>query len=182
MTIEIEELCRGGGGLNPNDIILLIVRKFKRIERKSIQDVFHIVSKALKLDIQNIKFVQEFRRPHCSYLEYLIDISCSLGFLREDVERDKDLRICFYELTIDGEIICREIIKKDKRYLEIEKFIELLPQSKRVLTKISQALFIKEGNLCVDGWGITEDDVRTAIRTLAGLMKLSGCGGYEDCC
>jgi hypothetical protein len=70
----------------PTDIILIIVRMCGRVERRSINDIFYIVYETLKLNIPNIKFVKEFRRPYSLYIEYLVDLLCSSHFLKEEVE------------------------------------------------------------------------------------------------
>jgi hypothetical protein len=38
-----------GGVIKSSDIILLIVRTFKRVERRNIQNIFYIISESLNL-------------------------------------------------------------------------------------------------------------------------------------
>jgi hypothetical protein len=158
----------------PTDIILIIVRMWRRVDKKSIHDIFHIVYETLKLNIPDIKFVKEFRRPHCPHIEYLIDLLCSLHFLKEEMEHEDEGNVFYYTLTIDGEIVYRHIIEQNKLYQQIEKLVGVLPPSRKVLRRLSQAVYIREHDFSLEGWNLTEADVRQALGTLVGLLTLGG--------
>jgi hypothetical protein len=164
-----------GGVIKSSDIILLIVRTFKRVERRNIQNIFYIISETLNLEMPEVRFVRGLKHPYSSYLEHEIDTLCSLGFMREEITHDADGINRFYELTVYGEMIYLDFIKKEKRYLELERFIELLPLSSTLLNKFAKALFIRRRNIG-EYWGMSEEEVEDAVETLSKLIRL---GGYE---
>jgi hypothetical protein len=164
----------GNSEPKPTDIILIIVRTWGRVDRKSIHDIFHIVYETLKLNIPDIKFVKEFRRPHCPHIEHLIDLLRDFRFLKEEMEHEDEGNVFYYTLTIDGEIVYRHIIEQNKLYRQVEKLVEVLPPSKKILRRLSQAVYIREHDFSLEGWNLTETDVRQALGTLAGLLTLGG--------
>jgi hypothetical protein len=116
--------------------------------------------------------VKGLKHPYSSYLDHEIDTLCSLGFMREEITHDADGINRFYELTVYGEMIYLDFIKKEKQYLELERFIELLPLSSTLLQKFAKALFMKRRNVPPEEWGMTEEEAEEAVGTLSRLSRL----------
>jgi hypothetical protein len=166
--MEVAE--HAGGVIKSSDIILLIVRTFKRVERRSIQNIFYIISESLNLEMPEVRFVRGLKHPYSSYVEHEIDVMVNLGFLREELVYEDGVKR-FYELTVYGEVLLLDIMK-EKKYTELEKFIELLPPSSTLLQKFAKALFMKRRNVPPEEWGMTEEEATEAVETLSRLLRL----------
>jgi hypothetical protein len=155
----------------PSDVILLIVRMRGKVERRSIHDIFFILL-ALGHRFPRVSFVKGLEQPYSSYIEHEIISLRSLGFIREEIVQNRDGVSYFYELTVDGEIVLHDFIRKERRYLELGKFIELLPLSPALLQKFAKALFMKRRNVPAEEWGMTEEEATEAVETLSRLLRL----------
>jgi len=156
--------------LKSSDIILLVVKAFRKVERRSIQNIFYIISESLNLEVPEVRFVRGLKHPYSSYVEHEIDVMVSLGFLREELVYEGVVKR-FYELTVYGEVLLLDIMK-EKKYTELEKFIELLPLSSTLLQKFAKALFMKRRNVPPEDWGMTEEEAEEAVETLSRLFRL----------
>jgi DNA-binding MarR family transcriptional regulator len=94
----------------------------------------------------------------------------SLGFLREELVYEDGVKR-FYELTVYGKVLLLDIMK-EKKYAELEKFIELLPLSSTLLQKFAKALFMKRRNVLHEEWGMTEEEATEVVETLSRLLRL----------
>jgi hypothetical protein len=157
--------------LKSSDIILLIVKTFRKVERRGIQNIFYIISETYGFKIPEVNFVKGLKHPYSSYVEHEIDVMVSLGFLREELVHDVDGVKRFYEPTVYGEVLLLDIMK-EKKYTELAKFIELLPLSSSILNKFAKALFIRSRNIPAEEWGMTEEEVGGAVETLSRLLRL----------
>ena len=156
--------------LKSSDIILLVVKTFRKVERESVQNIFYIISEIHGIKIPEVHFVKGLKHPYSSYVEHEIDVMVSLGFLREELVYEDGVKR-FYELTVYGEILLLDIMK-EKKYTELEKFIELLPLSSALLHKFAKALFMKRRNVLPEDWGMTEEEATEAVETLSRLLRL----------
>ncbi len=156
--------------LKSSDIILLIVKTFRKVERRSIQNIFYIISESLNLEMPEVRFVRGLKHPYSSYVDHELEVMVSLGFLREELVYEDGVKR-FYELTVYGEVLLLDIMK-EKKYAELEKFIELLPPSSNLLQKFAKALFLKRRNVLPEEWGMTEEEAIEAVETLSRLSRL----------
>ena len=155
--------------LKSSDIILLIVKVFRKVERVSIQNIFYIISEIHGIKIPEVHFIKGLKHPYSSYVDHELQVMVSLGFLREELVYE-DVVKRFYELTVYGEVLLLDIMK-EKKYT-LAKFIELLPLSSSILNKFAKALFIRSRNIPAEEWGMTEEEVGGAVETLSRLLRL----------
>jgi len=157
--------------LKSSDVVLIILKTFRKVERVSIQNIFYIISEIHGIKIPEVHFIKGLKHPYSSYVEHELQVMVSLGFLREELVHDVDGVKRFYELTVYGEILLLDIMK-EKKYTELAKFIELLPLSSSILNKFAKALFIRSRNIPAEEWGMTEEEVGEAVETLSRLLRL----------
>jgi len=155
--------------LKSSDIILLIVKVFRKVERVSIQNIFYIISEIHGIKIPEVHFIKGLKHPYSSYVDHELQVMVSLGFLREELVYE-DVVKRFYELTVYGEVLLLDIMK-EKKYT-LAKFIELLPLSSSILNKFAKALFIRSRNIPAEEWDMTEEEVGEAVETLSRLLRL----------
>jgi len=152
--------------LKSSDIILLIVKVFRKVERVSIQNIFYIISEIHGIKIPEVHFIKGLKHPYSSYVDHELQVMVSLGFLREELVYE-DVVKRFYELTVYGEVLLLDIMK-EKKYT-LAKFIELLPLSSSILNKFAKALFIRSRNIPAEEWGMTEEEVGGLLKHYRGF-------------